>query len=92
MLDTVTVLKRELRKALHVSKVERSINEAANTQLLRKRNRMAKKNARWLSGKPFMDELRGEVAPVDVEPVVDDTAEHLELGDEDEEEEEEDPC
>ncbi|KAG8947897.1 hypothetical protein FRC04_010255, partial [Tulasnella sp. 424] len=44
---------------------------------------MAKKNARWLLGEPFMDELREERAPVEVEPVVDvDEVEDLGLNDE----------
>lgn len=81
-------LRAELRKAEEVSKIERSINEAANVQLIlrdlhltglmeqlhtkeegkvnQKRKRMANKNARWLTGTPFMNELRG-VAPEDVQ-------------------------
>ncbi|KAG8908263.1 hypothetical protein FRC01_007463 [Tulasnella sp. 417] len=82
LIAEVVALRKELQKALAVSKIERAINEAANTQLLLrdwhlrelmerlhakegerakgKRGRMGKANARWLSGKPFLDELRAE--------------------------------
>lgn len=82
LLAEVVALHKELQKALAVSKIEREINEASNTQLLLrdwhlrelterlhtkegerpkgKHGRMAKGNARWLSGKPFLDELRAE--------------------------------
>ncbi|KIO25642.1 hypothetical protein M407DRAFT_25019 [Tulasnella calospora MUT 4182] len=99
LITEVKTLRMELQKALAVSKIERAINEGANTQLLLwdwhlqelterlhtkeeerskgKRGRMGRANARWLSGKPFLDELRGDAgrmgggAPVDemVEPV-----------------------
>lgn len=85
-------LRTELRKAEQVSRIERSINEAANAQLVlqdlhlgglveqlhtkedakvnKKRKKMASKNARWLTGAPFMNELRGIVEEEEGQPAV----------------------
>lgn len=85
-------LRGELRKAQQVSTIEKSINEAANAQLVlrdlhlgelmeqlhtkeeakgnQKRRKMASKNARWLTGVPFMNELRGIAEEEEGQPVM----------------------
>lgn len=100
LIAEVKTLRTELQKALAVSKIERAINEGANTQLLLrdwhlrelterlhtkeeerskgKRGRMGRANARWLSVKPFLDELRAEAGRMGGGAPVDETVEAVE--------------